>query len=135
MNEEIHSARDVAKVHAAAGPPLPRRTVRWAWWRRRATLVRALTRPHTTAATDIAARLDALPLVGVVTSHGNMRAEIHDACGPAWTRAIVHAGFGGGTVPEYLKSALAVGRQRAVCCWCAPYACGWRAGAQCQCRR
>ena len=115
MNEEIHSARDVAKVHAArldafASPHGPLGLVaegapRW---------YRALTRPHTTASDFDIAALDALPLVGVVTSHGNMRAEIHDAWVAQGARAIVHAGFGGGTVPDYLKARLAALRARGV---------------------
>ena len=115
MNEEIHSARDVAKVHAArldafASPHGPLGLVaegapRW---------YRALTRPHTTASDFDIAALDALPLVGVVTSHGNMRAEIHDAWVQLGARAIVHAGFGGGTVPDYLKARLAALRARGV---------------------
>ena len=115
MNEEIHSARDVAKVHAArldafASPHGPLGLVaegapRW---------YRALTRPHTTASDFDIAALDALPLVGVVTSHGNMRAEIHDAWVQLGARAIVHAGFGGGTVPDYLKASLAALRARGV---------------------
>jgi len=104
MNEQIHSARDVAKVHsmrldAFASPHgalglvvegAPR------WWR-------ALTRPHTVQSEFDIGAIDALPLVGVVSSHGNMRRESYDAWVAAGARAIVHAGFGGGTVPEYLK--------------------------------
>ena len=115
MNEEIHSARDVAKVHAMrmdafASPHGPLGLVvegapRW---------YRAVVRPHTVhSAFDIAA-LDRLPLVGVVTSHGNMRREIHDAWVAAGARAIVHAGFGGGTVPDYLLAPLAALRERGV---------------------
>ena len=108
MNEEVHSARDVAKVHAMrldafASPHGPLGLVvegvpRW---------YRAVTRPHTTTSEFDIAAIDALPLVGVVTSHGNMRREIYDAWVAAGARAIVHAGFGGGTVPEYLKPVLA----------------------------
>lgn len=107
MNEEIHSARDVAKVHATrlnafASPNGALGRVlegapRW---------TRAVTRPHTTSSEfDIGALQghDVLPLVGIVTSHGNMRREIHDAWVALGARAIVHAGFGGGTVPSYLK--------------------------------
>ena len=108
MNEEVHSARDVTKVHAMrldafASPHGPLGLVvegvpRW---------YRAVTRPHTTTSEFDIAAIDALPLVGVVTSHGNMRREIYDAWLAAGARAIVHAGFGGGTVPEYLKPVLA----------------------------
>ena len=48
-----------------------------------------------------------LPLVGVVMGHGHMRRELFDAWVAAGARAIVHAGFGGGTVPEYLKPVFA----------------------------
>ena len=105
MNEEVHSARDVAKVHAMrldafASPHGPLGLVvegvpRW---------YRAVTRPHTLHSEFDLAAIDALPLVGVVTSHGNMQREIFDAWVAMGARAIVHAGFGGGTVPEYLKS-------------------------------
>lgn len=107
MNEQIHSARDVAKVHATrlnafASPhgalgQVVEGAPRW---------VRALTQPHTTASEFDLKALDALPLVGIVTSHGNMRREIYDAWVALGARAIVHAGFGGGTVPEYLKPVL-----------------------------
>lgn len=108
MNEEVHSARDVAKVHslrldAFASPHGPLGLVvegvpRW---------YRAPARPHTTASEFDIAAIDVLPLVGVVTSHGNMRREIFDAWVALGARAIVHAGFGGGTVPEYLKPVFA----------------------------
>jgi len=115
MNEEIHSARDVAKVHAMrvdafASPHgalglvvegAPR------WWR-------AVARPHTARSEFDIGRIDALPLVGLVASHGNMRAEVFDAWVAAGARAIVHAGFGGGTVPDYLHGALAGLRARGV---------------------
>ena len=115
MNEDIYSARDVAKVHAMrldafASPHGPLGLVvegapRW---------YRAVTRPHTTASEFNIADIDALPLVGVVTSHGNMRREVYDAWVAAGARAIVHAGFGGGTVPEYLKPVFAELRARGV---------------------
>lgn len=115
MNEEIHSGRDVAKVHSlrldafasqhgALGLVVesePR------WYRR-------VERLHGAASGFDIERLDALPLVGVVTSHGNMRREVYDAWVALGVRAIVHAGFGGGTVPEYLKAPLAELRSRGV---------------------
>jgi len=116
MNEQVHSGRDVVKTHsqrvdAFASPHGPLGLVvegvpRW---------YRALERPHTAAGSgfDIR-RIDALPLVGVVGSHGNMRREIYDAWTGLGARAIVHAGFGGGTVPEYLKAPLAELRARGV---------------------
>ena len=71
-------------------------------------------RPHTAQSLFDVRRIDALPLVGLVASHGNMRAEVYDAWAAAGARAIVHAGFGGGTVPDYLQAALAGLRARGV---------------------
>ena len=115
MNEDVHSARDVSKRHSlrldafasphgalgavVAGAP------RWH---------RALAQPHTAASGFDIARISALPLVGLVASHGNMRAEVFDAWVAAGARAIVYAGFGGGTVPAYLLPALAGLRDRGV---------------------
>ena len=115
MNEEIHSARDVAKAHslrldAFASPygalglvveGAPR------WYRR-------VERAHGPQSEFDITRIDSLPLVGLVASHGNMRAEIYDSWVALGARAIVHAGFGGGTVPEYLKAPLAELRARGV---------------------
>ena len=107
MNEEIHSARDVAKVHsmrvdAFASPHGPLGLVaeempRW---------YRAVTRPHTVQSEFDIAAISTLPLVGVVASHGHMRQEIYEAWVNLGARAIVHAGFGGGTVPAYLQDYL-----------------------------
>ena len=116
MNEQIHSGRDVAKVHsmrldAFASPHGALGLVlegqpRW---------YRAVVRPHTAASEfDIRQITGALPLVGVVAGHGNMRAEIFEAWVAAGARAIVHAGFGGGTVPDYLKALLPALQRRGV---------------------
>jgi glutamin-(asparagin-)ase len=107
MNGQIHSARDVTKTHtlrldAFASPHGPLGLVaadapRW---------YRAVTRPHTADSEFDIAHLAALPLVGVVAGHGNMQAEVWRAWGEAGARAIVYAGFGGGTVPDYLAPTL-----------------------------
>lgn len=108
LNEQIHSARDVIKRHsqrveAFASPLGPLGLLvegepRW---------YRALTRAHTVHSGFDIQRIHRLPLVGVVGSHGNMRPEIYDAWQAAGACAIVHAGFGGGTVPAYLQAHLA----------------------------
>ena len=104
MNEEIHSARDVTKVHtmrldAFASPygllglvadGVPR------WYRQPV-------RPHTLSSEFDCRALDHLPMVGVVASHGSMRAEIVDSWIALGARAIVYAGLGAGTVPAYLQ--------------------------------
>lgn len=115
MNEEIHSARDVAKVHAMgvdafASPHgslglVTEGAPRW---------YRAVTRPHTVQSEFDAATLDTLPLVGLVASHGNMRAEIFETWIALGARAIVHAGFGGGTVPAYLHDYFTGLRKRGI---------------------
>jgi len=107
MGEQIHSGRDVTKTHATrpdafASPHGPLGLLaegqpRW---------YRAVTRSHTDASEFDITRIAALPLVGLVSSHGNMRAEIYQAWADAGARAIVHAGFGGGTVPGYLAPTL-----------------------------
>ncbi len=115
MNEEIHSGRDVAKVHSLRVDAFASQhgalglVVEGAprWYRR-------VARAHGKASEFDITRIDALPLVGMVTSHGNMRREIYDAWVVLGARAIVHAGFGGGTVPEYLKAPLAELRARGV---------------------
>ncbi|MDR1969301.1 MAG: asparaginase [Burkholderiaceae bacterium] len=107
MNGQIYSGRDAAKTYAAGldaftsphgalglvadGAP------RW---------YRALTRPHTIDSAFAIDRIDALPLAGIVAGHGNMRPEPYRAWAAAGARAIVHAGFGNGTVPTPLVPVL-----------------------------
>jgi len=107
LGGQIYSARDATKVHAtrldafaaphgplgllAAGAP------RW---------YRAVTHPHTADSQFDVNRIAALPLAGLVSSHGNMRPEPYRAWAGAGARAIVHAGFGAGTVPGYLVRTL-----------------------------
>ncbi|MFV0678862.1 asparaginase [Ottowia sp.] len=107
MNEDIHSARDVTKSHtmrvnAFTSPYGPLGSVvegvpRW---------YRVVARPHTTASEFGIGQIDHLPLVGIVTSHGQMRSESFDAWTSLGAKAIVYAGFGGGTVPLALQPAL-----------------------------
>jgi glutamin-(asparagin-)ase len=112
MNEEIHSARDVAKVHSLRLDAFASQHGAGPGGGGRAALVPARGAPHGAASGFDIARIDALPLVGVVASHGNMRREIYDSWAALGARAIVHAGFGGGTVPDYLKAPLAELRAR-----------------------
>jgi glutamin-(asparagin-)ase len=115
MEGQIHSARDAAKTHtlrldAFASPHGPLGLVvegvpRW---------YRAPTRPHTADSEFDIRRIDALPLVGIVAGHGNMRREIYDAWAAAGARAIVHAGVGAGTVPTQIVPALRELCQRGV---------------------
>lgn len=107
MNQDIFSARDVykaasmrldafASAHGALGAVAEGRP-RW---------YRSVTRPHTLASEFRVDRLQQLPLVGLVASHGNMCAASYEAWVQQGARAIVHAGFGGGSVPAYLSDDL-----------------------------
>ncbi len=115
MNEEVHSARDVAKGHtqrldAFASPHGPLGLVVEGaprWWR-------AVARPHTAQTEFDLAAIGALPLVGVVAGHGNARREPCEAWAAAGARAIVLAGVGGGTVPADLQPVLRDLRRRGV---------------------
>lgn len=103
LDGQIFSGRDLAKTraHGVAAFSSPHGALGWMadgvprWFRRS-------TRPHTVHSEFSIETIDDLPLVGVVTSHGNMRAEIFDAWVSAGARAIVFAAYGGGTVPAYL---------------------------------
>ena len=105
---QIFSGRDLAKTraHGVVAFCLPHGAMGWMadgvprWFR-------SSTRPHTLHSEFNIETISTLPLVGVVTSHGNMRAEIFDAWVAAGARAIVFAAFGGGTVPAYLLPRLA----------------------------
>lgn len=115
MNEEVHSARDVAKVHAMrvdafASPHgalgmVVEGVPRW---------YRALTRPHTAASEFPIHGIATLPRVGVVAGHGSMCAEAFEAWGTAGARAIVYQGVGAGTLPDYLRGTVQAMRQRGI---------------------
>jgi glutamin-(asparagin-)ase len=115
INEEVHSGRDVAKVHALcldafASPHgalglVVEGAPRW---------YRAVTRPHTAQSEFDVNAIDTLPLVGLVAGHGNMRPEPFEAWVAAGARAIVLAGTGGGTVPTQLLPMLSGLRERGV---------------------
>ncbi|HPG62114.1 MAG TPA: asparaginase [Casimicrobium sp.] len=115
MNDEIHSARDVYKSDAfrtdsflSLYGPLglvidgsPR-------------FYRLPARPHTLRSEfDIDAMTELAP-VGVVYTHGNMSRSAYDACVSDGAQAVIHMGFGGGTVPDYIAPVLAELRQRGV---------------------
>lgn len=115
MNQDIFSARDVTKARSmvvnafdSAWGPLGAVVEGAPCWYRRAA------RLHTQSSEFDLDGISALPLVGVVASHGNMRHEIYDAWIATGARAIVHEGFGGGTVPAYLKAYLEGLRARGV---------------------
>lgn len=115
MNEQIHSGRDLAKTHsqrldAFASPWGPLGLVaecqpRW---------YRAASRPHTLHTPFDVSHLHALPLVGLLAGHGNMRPEPLQAWVQAGARAIVCAGPGAGSLHDDLRPSLQALRQQGV---------------------
>jgi len=107
MDDDIHCARDVSKTHSMAlrtfaspfGPLGLTIEARPRWYR-------ATARPHTLQTPFSLPRITALPPVAVVTTHGGVTRVAYDAFAAAGVRGIVHAGFGGGTVPERVAPAL-----------------------------
>ena len=114
MNDEIHTARDVAKVHtlnvSALRSPYgalgyvvgdaPR-------------FYRQPVRPHTSRTPFDAERLDRLPVVGIVYAHAGMGSAPIDAL-VAGSDGLVCAGFGNGYLSEPTKHALASARAAGV---------------------
>lgn len=108
MNGAIWSGRDLikrdaAQVHAMQSPYGPLGWVVDGGPR----FYRAPCRPHTLASAFDATAIPALPPVAIVTAHAGMDATAHEALAARGVRAIVHAGFGAGTVPAALAPALA----------------------------
>lgn len=115
LGGDIFSGRDVVKrgghglaaffsTHGALGQMINAAPL---WYRR-------LERPHTQHSEFNIVGIDALPLVGVVSSHGNMKPQLFHTWVDAGARAIVFAAFGGGAVPAYLLADLAALHKRGV---------------------
>ena len=107
MNDEIHSARDVTKTNSLKVETFrslygPLGTVVESQLR----FYRAPIRPHTLQSEFDIDKIQSLPEVNVVYTHGNMSRVPYDAFVAAGTKAIIHMGFGNGSVPDYLDSAL-----------------------------
>jgi glutamin-(asparagin-)ase len=114
MNDEIHTARDVAKVHtlnlAALRSPYgalgyvvgdaPR-------------FYRQPVRPHTSRTPFDAERLDRLPVVGIVYAHAGMGSASIDALAAA-SDGLIYAGFGNGYLSESVRRALVTVRAAGV---------------------
>jgi len=115
MNDEIHSARDVTKTnsvkvetfHSLYGPlgtvveGEPR-------------FYRAPIRPHTLQTEFDIDEIKSLPKVDVVYSYGNMSRAPYDAFVASGTKAIIHAGFGDGSISDYLEAAIKEVRAKGV---------------------
>lgn len=101
MADEIHTARDVAKLtnirtSAFASPwgPLGMVVEGKTWW------FRAPVKRHTNASEFSIDRIQALPPVDIVYSYANVPSTAVDALGAAGVQAIIHAGTGNGSVPD-----------------------------------
>lgn len=115
MNDEIHSARDVIKSSSVKvetfrslyGPigvvveGQPR-------------FYRSPARPHTLQSEFSVDDIKALPEVNVVYTHGNMNRIPMDAFIAAGSKGLVWAGFGNGSVPDYMDAALREARGKGV---------------------
>ena len=115
MADEIHTARDVAKLSniktsafaspwGALGMVVEGRT----YW------FRAPVKRHTQASEFSIARISELPAVDIVYSYSNVPTTALDALGRAGVQAIIHAGTGNGSVAERIVPKLVELRQKGI---------------------
>lgn len=107
MNDEIHSARDVTKTNATRvdtfkSPYGPLGLV----VEGQARFYRAPIRPHTVQSEFDLDKIQALPQVDIAYGYQNMSRTAYDALVASGAKAIIHAGVGGGSVPEYMVGPL-----------------------------
>jgi glutamin-(asparagin-)ase len=107
MNDEILSARDVTKTSSlrldSFGSPYgPLGTVIDA----RAAFFRSVTRPHTTTSEFEVTGLQNLPRTAIIFAHAGLDDSLEATLGVTHFDAIVHAGFGNGTVSQRMVSIL-----------------------------
>jgi glutamin-(asparagin-)ase len=102
MNDDILSGRDAAKrvnIHTNAfgsqWGPLGTVVEGKTYW------FRSLAKRHTATSEFDIDRIDALPEVGIVYGSGNMNVALYDAAAGNGAKAIVNAGTGNGSVPNY----------------------------------
>ncbi|HZE92683.1 MAG TPA: asparaginase [Rhizobacter sp.] len=115
MNDEIHSARDVTKTNSLKVETFrslygPLGTVVEGQVR----FYRAPIRPHTLQSEFTVDDIRSLPEVNVVYTHGNMSRVPYDAFVTAGSKAIIHMGYGNGSVPDYLDAVLKEVRAKGV---------------------
>ena len=101
MNDDIHTARDVAKLtniktsaFASQWGPLGMVVEGKTYW------FRAPVKRHTTRSEFHIDRIPSLPAVDIVYGYGNVPSTAIDALGQAGVKAIVHAGTGNGSVAD-----------------------------------
>lgn len=115
MNDEIHSARDVSKTSSVKVETFrslygPIGTVVEGEPR----FYRAPIRPHTTQTEFDIDKIQTLPEVNVVYTHGNMNRLAIDAFVAGGSKALIWAGFGNGSVPDYMDGVLRETRAKGV---------------------
>ena len=115
MHDEIHTARDVAKMvniktSAFASPwgPLGMVVEGKTWW------FRAPVKRHTRTSEFSIDRIQALPAVDIVYSYANVPGTALDALGTAGAQAIIHAGTGNGSVADRIVPRLNEWRRKGV---------------------
>ena len=115
MHDEIHTARDVAKLaniktSAFASPwgPLGMVVEGKSWW------FRAPVKRHTSASEFSIDRIQTLPAVDIVYSYANVPSTALDALGAAGAQAIIHAGTGNGSVADRIVPKLNQWRSKGV---------------------
>jgi len=107
MNDEIHSGRDVTKriniktnAFGSQWGPLGMVVEGKTYW------FRLPAKTHTTQSEFDIERIQSLPEVHIVYGSGNMTPALYDAAVAAGARAIINAGTGNGSVPDYLVEKL-----------------------------
>lgn len=115
MNDEIHSARDVTKSNSVKVETFrslygPIGTVVEGQPR----YYRNPSRPHTLQSEFSIEDIKLLPEVNVLYTHGNMNRISLDAYIAADSNGLIWAGFGNGSVPDYMDVALKEARAKGV---------------------
>lgn len=107
MNDDILTGRDAAKrtnikTSAFASPwgPLGMVVEKQAYW------FRAPVKRHTTQSEFDIDSISTLPEVNIVYGSGNMGTHLYEAAHKAGAKAIIHAGTGNGSVPNYAVETL-----------------------------
>jgi glutamin-(asparagin-)ase len=107
MNDDILTGRDAAKrvniktsAFASAWGPLGMVVENQAYW------FRAPVKRHTTKSEFDIDALQSLPDVHIVYGYGNMAPSLYDAAMKAGAKAVIHAGTGNGSVPDYAVETL-----------------------------
>ena len=113
MNDEIHTARDVTKVHTLNLAALRSPYGALGYVVGDVALLPATGRPHTSRTPFDAERLDRLPVVGIVYAHAGMGSASIDALAAA-SDGLIYAGFGNGYLSESVRRTLVAVRAAGV---------------------